>query len=65
MFSIFYTEPRTTSIEERILTMSEHTIRSKIPDKLRDTGLFSEDEIEHAVTLLLQYREQHQLDIIE
>ncbi len=65
MLSLFKTEPRQFSVEEKILGMSEYTIREKIPDKLRETGLFSEDEIERAVTWLIEYRAHHHLDVIE
>ena len=65
MLSTFVPEPRQVSIEERILGMSEHTIRTKIPDKLRETGLFREDEIERAVAWLIEYRALHRLDVIE
>ena len=65
MLSLFTSEPRRISIEERILAMSDHTIRDKIPEKLRETGLFSEDEIERAVDWLLEYRKHHHLDVIE
>jgi len=53
------------SIEDRILGMSDHAIRTKIPDKLRETGLFSEEEIEHAVSWLIEYRAQRHHDVIE
>jgi len=53
------------SIEDRILGMSDHAIRTKIPDKLRETGLFTEEEVERAVTWLIEYRAQHHLDVIE
>ena len=65
MLSTFIPEPREISVEERILSMSDHTIQTKIPEKLRETGLFSEDEIEHAVAWLIEYRAQHRLDVIE
>jgi hypothetical protein len=65
MLSIFTPEPRQMSIEDRILGMSEHAIRTKIPDKLRETGLFTEEEIERAVDWLIDYRAQHHLDVIE
>ena len=65
MLSLFSSNPRQVSIEERILAMSEHTIRTRIPDKLRETGLFSEDEIARAVAWLLEYRQLHHLDVIE
>ena len=53
------------SLEERILAMSEETIHTKIPDRLRETGLFTEDEIDRAVCWLLEFRRQHHLDVIE
>lgn len=65
MLTLFNTEPRKTSIEEKILAMSEHTIRVKIPGKLRETGLFTEYEIERAVAWLIEYRQHHHLDVIE
>ncbi len=65
MLSTFIPEPRQASVEERILGMSDHTIRTKIPEKLRETRLFSEDEIERAVAWLIEYRSQHRLDVIE
>jgi len=65
MLSIFTPEPRQTSIEDRILGMSEHAIRTKIPDKLRETGLFTEAEIDRAVAWLIEYRAQHHLDVME
>jgi hypothetical protein len=65
MLSIFTPEPRQMSIEDRILGMSDHAIRTKVPDKLRETDLFSEEEIEHAVSWLIEYRAQRHLDVIE
>ena len=65
MLSFFTPEPRQMSIEDRILGMSDHAIRTKIPDKLRETGLFTEEEVERAVTWLIEYRAQHHLDVIE
>ena len=65
MLSIFTPEPRQISVEERILGMSDHAIQTKIPDKLRETGLFSEDEIKRAVAWLIEYRAEHHLDVIE
>jgi hypothetical protein len=65
MLSIFTPEPRQCSFEDRILSLSDYAIRTKIPDKLRETGLFSEDEIEHAVAWLIDYRARHHLDVIE
>ncbi len=65
MLTFFATEPREMSLEERILAMSEETIRTKIPDRLRETGLFTEDEIDRAVCWLLEFRRQHHLDVIE
>ena len=65
MLSIFTPEPRQTSIEDRILSMSDHTIRTKVPDKLRETGLFTEQEIDRAVAWLIEYRAQHHLNVIE
>ena len=65
MLSDFIPEPREISVEERILGMSDHTIQIKIPEKLRDTGLFNEDEIERAIAWLIEYRAQHHLDVIE
>ena len=65
MLSIFTPEPRQMSIEDRILSMSDHAIRTKIPDKLRETGLFTEQEIDRAVAWLTEYRAQHHLDVIE
>ena len=53
------------SIEDRILGMSDHAIRTKIPDKLRETGLFTEEEVERAVAWLIEYRALHHLDVIE
>lgn len=65
MLSKFTPEPRPTSLEERILAMSDHTVRTRIPDELRETGLFSEDDIERAVDWLIEYRARHHLDVIE
>lgn len=45
--------------------MSDHTVRVTVPRQLRETGLFSEDEIERAVAWLVDYREVHHLDVIE
>ena len=45
--------------------MSDHTVRTRIPDELRETGLFSEDDIERAVDWLIEYRARHHLDVIE
>lgn len=65
MLSFFTPEPRQMPIEDRILGMSDHAIRTKIPDKLRETGLFTEEEVERAVTWLIEYRALHHLDVIE
>ena len=65
MFSLINKQPREMSIEEKILAMTEHTIRNDLPDKLRETGLFSEDDIARAIDWLIEYRAHHHLDIIE
>jgi hypothetical protein len=65
MLTLFKPDPREISLEERILAMSEETIRTRIPDRLRETGLFTEHEIDRAVCWLLEFRRQHHLDVIE
>lgn len=65
MLTNFKTRSRELSLEERILAMNDFTIRNKIPKKLKETGLFSEQEIERAVMWLIEFREQNRLDVIE
>lgn len=65
MLSLFNTEPRRQSIEDKIIAMSDHAVHVTVPQQLRETGLFTEDEIERTVAWLVQYREQHHLDVIE
>ncbi len=65
MLTLFKAEPRQQSIEDKILAMSDHAVHVTVPQQLRETGLFTEDEIERAVDWLVQYREQHHLDVIE
>lgn len=56
---------REPSLEERVLAMSDYAVREKIPLKLRETGLFNEEEIERAVIWLLEFRKSRHLDVIE
>lgn len=56
---------RKLSLEEQILALSDYAVRKKIPVKLRETGLFDEDEIERAVIWLIDFRQSHHLDVIE
>lgn len=65
MLSLFNTEQHEQSLEDKILAMSEHTVHVTVPQQLRETGLFTEDEIERAVDWLVAYREQRHLDVIE
>lgn len=65
MLSLSHIDQYPQSLEDKILGMSDDEIRFEIPDKLRDTGLFTEPEIERAVEWLIAYRAQHRLDIIE
>lgn len=65
MLTLFETNKRELSLEEKILAMSDYAVAQKIPDQLRETGLFSEDEIERAVAWLRDFRSQHHLDVIE
>ena len=53
------------SFEEKILAMSDDMIVHQIPDQLRESGLFSEDEIQHVAIWLQEYRNHHHLDVIE
>ena len=65
MLTLFETNKRELSLEEKILAMSDYAVAHKIPDQLRETGLFSEDEIERAVAWLRDFRSHHHLDVIE
>lgn len=65
MLTFFKTEPRQQSIEDKILAMSDHAVHVTVPQQLRETGLFTEHEIERAVDWLVAYREHHHLDVIE
>ena len=62
---LFHTNNCEQSLEEKILAMSDDDVQYKIPDQLRETGLFSEGEIERAIEWLLDFRSQHHLDVIE
>ena len=65
MTSLVPTTSHPVSLEEKILAMSDGTIARKIPDQLRETGLFNEYEIEHVVAWLQDYRNLHRIDVIE
>lgn len=65
MLTLFQTSNREQSLEEKILAMSDDDVQYKIPDQLRETGLFSEGEIERAIAWLQEFRCQHRLDVIE
>jgi len=65
MLTFFQTSNREQSLEEKILAMSDDDVQYKIPDQLRETGLFSEGEIERAIAWLRDFRSQHHLDVIE
>lgn len=65
LLSFFKTAPRQQSVEDKILAMSDHAVQVAIPQKLRETGLFTEDEIDRAVDCLVEFRAQNRLDIIE
>jgi hypothetical protein len=65
MLTLFQTCNREQSLEEKILSMSDDDVQYKIPEQLRETGLFSEDEIDRAVVWLREFRSHHHLDVIE
>ncbi len=65
MLSLLKTKPREASIQDKILAMSEQAVCVQVPQKLRETGLFTEEEIERAVAWLVEYRQQYHLDVIE
>lgn len=65
MFVLFNPKPSNRSLEDRILAMSDHTVRVTVPKKLCESRLFSELEIDFIVDWLIAYRAHHHLDIIE
>ncbi len=65
MLSLFKTQQESISPEEKLLSMTERQIRNELPPKLRQTGLFTEDEISRAIELLVDFRSKHSLEVIE
>lgn len=65
MLTLFQNNQRETSLQEKILGLTDHAVYHKIPEQLRETGLFSEDEIARTVNWLRDYRAQHHLETIE
>ncbi len=52
------------STEEKILSMSDIQLQSEMPPLMRSKG-FSEEEIRRALQIVVEFREQHQMPIIE
>ncbi|MCP4935527.1 MAG: hypothetical protein GY927_15315 [bacterium] len=52
------------STEDKILSMSTHQLQTEMPPLMRIQG-FSEEEIRRALQIVVEYREQHQMPIIE
>ncbi len=52
------------STEEKVLTMSDHQLHSDIPAIMRVHG-FTEDEIKRAIQIVVEFRDQHKMPIID
>ncbi len=63
--TIITSEPRYPSRQDRILALSDHAVQVIIPAQLRETGLYTDAEIDRIVQWLIEYRALNQLDIIE
>jgi hypothetical protein len=61
------TETRNTdwmSTEEKILSMTNDQLQIEMPPLMRSKG-FSEEEIRRALQIVVEFRERHQMPIIE
>jgi hypothetical protein len=52
------------STEDKILSMSTHQLQTEMPPLIRSQG-FSEEEIRRALRIVVEFRERHQMPIIE
>ncbi len=52
------------STEDKILSMSDIQLQSEMPPLMRIQG-FSEEEIQRALQIVVDFREQHQMPTIE
>lgn len=65
MLTLFNPQPSNRSLEDRILAMNDHAVRTTVPQKLRESGLFTDLEVDFIVAWLVEYRAQHHLAVIE
>ena len=65
MLTLFNTNPSAQSLEDRILAMTDYAVRVTVPEKLHESGIFDESEIDQIVSWLIAYRDLHHLTIIE
>lgn len=65
MLTLFNPHTGNQSLEDRILAMSDHAVRTIVPEKLRESGLFTDLEVDFIVAWLVEYRAQHHLAVIE
>lgn len=54
-----------TTLRRSPLSMSEAQLRREVPEALRRTGLFSDQEIAVITNRVLEWRRQNQLAVIE
>ena len=65
MARFFILQHSNQSFEDRILGLSDHAVCHVVPEKLRESGLFSDWDIVQIVQWLIEYRATHHLDTID
>ena len=65
MARFFISQHSNQSVEDRILSLSDHAVCYVVPEKLRESGLFSDWDIVQIVQWLIEYRATHHLDTID
>lgn len=65
MLTLFNPHTGNQSLEDRILAMTDHAVCTTVPQKLRESGLFTDLEVDFIVAWLVEYRAQRHLAVIE
>jgi len=63
--TIMTSEPSYQSRQDQILALSDTEVRVMIPAQLRETGLYTDTQIDRTVQWLIEYRALNRLDVID
>ena len=64
MLSPFKSNTDWMTTEDKILALSDHQLQADIPPLMRAQG-FTEEEIRRALQIVVDFREQHRMPVIE